>query len=516
MLMNDSLNVGNKIGLIDAAERLGISYFYEHEIKVMLDQIFEQLHGNGFNNDDDLCDTATQFRIFRQHGYNIPCDVFKKFTNSKGKYAETMRSDVKGMVSLYEAAHLRVHGEEILENALIFTTNFLESVAKSSEQAHRALKHPLHHTMLRVGNRHFISAYEKDESRNETLLHLAKMDFNRLQMLHQRELSQLQKWWSSFNFTKRLPYIRDRSVESHFVANGVYFEPEYSLGRISLAKVVLVITVLDDTYDAYGTLEELQLLTTAFERWDLNAMDQLSENMKIVYEFVINLYDDFAKDMTKKGKPYAAEYAKELVMDSIRYYMEEVKRREVEYTPTYEEYMVEGRLTGNGPILLISSLMGMDEIASIMPFQRIRQAPKSIRGCELICRLVDDIQTHEIWWTILQLMDSLTEEQARGDAPSAVECYMKEYSVSRREAIERFEKMIEDAWKDINEAALSICETENHDGLKEQEVPKPVFERVLNLCHLVNVLYKYSDGFTHPAKVIKDHVTALYANPFSI
>jgi len=121
-------------------------------------------------------------------------DVFKKFTNSKGKFAETIRSDVKGMVSLYEAAHLRVHGEEILENALIFTTNFLKSIAKSSEQARRALKHPLHQTMLRVGNRHFISVYEKDESRNDTLLRLAKMDFNRLQMLHRRELSQLQKY----------------------------------------------------------------------------------------------------------------------------------------------------------------------------------------------------------------------------------------------------------------------------------------------------------------------------------
>ncbi|KAJ8421836.1 hypothetical protein Cgig2_004339 [Carnegiea gigantea] len=165
--------------------------------------------------------------------------------------------------------------------------------------------------------------------------------------------------------------------------------------------------------------------------------------------------------------------------------------------------MIEGRIIGNSPILLISSLMGMDEIASVMPYQLIRQAPKSIRGCELICRLINDIQTHE-------------EEQAKGDAPSAIECYMKEYSVSRREAIERFEKMIEDAWKDINEAALSICKTKNRDGHKEHEVPKPVFEHVLNLCCLVNVLYKYSDGFTYPAKVIKDPVTALYADPLSI
>ncbi|KAJ8423703.1 hypothetical protein Cgig2_017696 [Carnegiea gigantea] len=203
-------------------------------------------------------------------------------------------------------------------------------------------------------------------------------------------------------------------------------------------------------------------------------MDQLSKNMKIVYEFVINLYDDFAKEMTKKGKPDVAEY----VMDSIQHYMEEVKRCEVEYTLTYEEYMVEGRLIGNGPILLISSLMGVDEIFSIMPYQ--------------------------------------LEEQARGEAPSAMECYMKEYSVTRREAIGRFEKMIEDAWQDINEAALTTCKTKNTNGYNEEDVPKPVFERVLNLCLLVNVLYKYSDSFTYPAKVIKDHVTALYADLFFI
>ena len=120
-------------------------------------------------------------------------DVFNKFTNGKGKFRESLKSDIKGIVSLYEAAHLRVHGENILEEALIFATAFLRSIAKSSEQARRALKHPLHQTMLKVETRHFISAYEEDECRNETLLCLAKIDFNRLQLLHCQELSQHQK-----------------------------------------------------------------------------------------------------------------------------------------------------------------------------------------------------------------------------------------------------------------------------------------------------------------------------------
>jgi len=130
----------------------------------------------------------------------------------------------------------------------------------------------------------------------------------------------------------------------------MYLEPQYSSGRVLLAKVVLLITVLDDTYDAYGTYEELQLLTDAFERymymkcsisymylqcsisyilylyptltciyttniqrWDLSAMDQLRVNLKIVYEFVINLYEDFTKEMIKRGKIYASQFAKQVV-----------------------------------------------------------------------------------------------------------------------------------------------------------------------------------------------------------
>lgn len=47
----------------------------------------------------------------------------------------------------------------------------------------------------------------------------------------------------------------------------MYYEPQYSFARMLLVKVLLVISILDDTYDAYGTFEELELLTEAFERY---------------------------------------------------------------------------------------------------------------------------------------------------------------------------------------------------------------------------------------------------------
>ena len=116
--------------------------------------------------------------------------MFKKFTDEEGTFNETLKNDIKGIVSLYEAAHLRIHGESILDEALVFTTEILRSIAASSELAHHALKQPLHFGIRRVESRYFIDLFEQDESRNETLLRLAKMDYNRLQLLYRQELSQ--------------------------------------------------------------------------------------------------------------------------------------------------------------------------------------------------------------------------------------------------------------------------------------------------------------------------------------
>ena len=47
----------------------------------------------------------------------------------------------------------------------------------------------------------------------------------------------------------------------------VYFEPQYSLARKILTKVLTLTSVIDDIYDAYGTLEELEPFTEAIERF---------------------------------------------------------------------------------------------------------------------------------------------------------------------------------------------------------------------------------------------------------
>ena len=55
-------------------------------------------------------------------------------------------------------------------------------------------------------------------------------------------------------------------VEAYFWILGVYFEPCYSFARMAMTKVISLTSIVDDVYDVYGTLEELELFTEAIDR----------------------------------------------------------------------------------------------------------------------------------------------------------------------------------------------------------------------------------------------------------
>lgn len=121
--------------------------------------------------------------------------VFNKFKDHDGNFKESLTSDARGMLSLYEATHLRVHGEDILEEALTFTTAHLKSMAAPNldqnlaKHINDALEQPLHMGVPRIEAHKFIPFYEHDDSKNDTLLKFAKLDFNRVQLPHQQELA---------------------------------------------------------------------------------------------------------------------------------------------------------------------------------------------------------------------------------------------------------------------------------------------------------------------------------------
>ena len=125
--------------------------------------------------------------------------MFKKFKDTDGNFKTSLAKDVRGMLSLYEATHLGVHEEDILDEALAFTTSHLESIATHQirsplvEQVKHALVQPVHRGLQRLEARQYISIYQEESPHNEALLTFAKLDFNKLQMLHQKELGDISR-----------------------------------------------------------------------------------------------------------------------------------------------------------------------------------------------------------------------------------------------------------------------------------------------------------------------------------
>ena len=82
-------------------------------------------------------------------------DAFNEFKDNEGNFKASLAGDLPGLLALYEATQLMAHGEDILEEAMAFSTAHLQSMATESThvlaaQVTRALKRPICKCLTRV------------------------------------------------------------------------------------------------------------------------------------------------------------------------------------------------------------------------------------------------------------------------------------------------------------------------------------------------------------------------------
>jgi len=103
------------------------------------------------------------------------------------------------MLSLFEAAGLRCQGEDMLEEAHKFSfKHLIKFITTQLSCCHGArvqhsLKQSLRRGLPRLEATYYMSFYEEDPSHDENLLAFAKLDFNMLQELHLKEVSNITK-----------------------------------------------------------------------------------------------------------------------------------------------------------------------------------------------------------------------------------------------------------------------------------------------------------------------------------
>ncbi|KAJ4824470.1 hypothetical protein Tsubulata_017038, partial [Turnera subulata] len=462
LLVAPSNKHSEKLNLIDIILRLGIGYHFEGEIERVLEQVYNS-YQDYHEEDEDLHTVALRFRLLRQQGYNVSCEVFNNFKDVKGNFEGRIMNDAKGLLSLYEALYLRVHGEDILDEALAFTKSHLKLMLPQLDS---------------------ILGKLQDEAHNPALLKLAKLDFNHLQKLYQKELNALSKWWLELDFKRKLPFARDRMVETYFWALGAFFEPQFATARCMLTKATALVSYEDDIYDAYGTIEELELFTETVKRWDTSAQG-LPEYLRVFFDAVIGFVNDVKEHTVKEGRSYCEFFIKEAEKNQTQSHLTEARWLSDNYVPTLEEYRRNGVYSSTYPLLAAATFCGLGELGSKEVFEWLLNDPKIMVASSDLARLIDDVIGHEF-------------EQQRQHVASSVECYMKQNGVSKQKAYEELNKLIESDWKDLNEELL-----------KQAAFPKQVLAVFLNLARVMVVLYKDFDGYTEARTRTKDMLEAL-------
>ncbi|XP_048141436.1 alpha-farnesene synthase-like [Rhodamnia argentea] len=465
-----------KLEMIDRMRKMGLSNLFGNEMKETLETVAST---NYFTMEDHVYASALRFRLLRQYGYVGSQDALRSFKEGSNTLNRSNCKDIEAMIELFEASHLALEGENILDEAKAFSTGILGERVSGldgplSKRAVHSLELPMHWRVQWFDIKWQINLYEQQEDKRSNLLELAKLNFNTVQATHQRDLVDISRWWRDLGLIEHVDFTRDRPVESFLYALGLAQEPQLSSLRKSLSKVVILILVIDDVYDLCGSLEELECFTGAIIRWDSEQIQQLPECMKVCFRALRDVTYEIAYDITKdedwhRVLPHLAK----AWADFCKALLTEAKWDHSGYTPSLEEYLSNAWTSSSGPLLLSHAYffvghMKLEDVADLLEKNK-----DLIYNVSMIIRLCNDLRTSKA-------------EIDRGDAPSSVMCYMREVHVSEDVARKHIKVLINQAWKSISSHCFGNTET---------PFLRPFTDVTVNAARAAHMLYQFGDGF---------------------
>ncbi|KAJ4979349.1 hypothetical protein NE237_010129 [Protea cynaroides] len=466
--------------LIDDIQRLGLGYHFEEDIKKALDTIV-CMKGMETRTNESLHATALQFMLLRQHGYEVNQGIFNHLKDGEGNFKASYLKDKKGILSLYEASHLAVEGENILEEAKHITRTALKEINDNMEsilakQVNHSLELPLHWRMPRLEARWYIDVYEKKENSVPALLNeLSWISTWSKQYTRKMQLSYQGMWWKNLGLGDKLSFSRDSLIQCFLWALGMNTDPEFSNFRIDLAKVGMLITMIDDIYDVYGSLEELELFTDVVERWDIKATEQLPNYMKMCFVAIFNTVNEMVYF-----------HLKEYGFDSLSFLKKVAKWYYKGHKTTLEEYLNNGVVSIGINVTLLHSFFLLQQAVPEEGFDCILQI---LNQSSMIVRFANVLGT-----------------SVRGDVLKSIQSYMHQTDVSEEVAREYICHLIDKAWKQINKNAF----TDN------SLLPQPFIKTCVNLARTSLCTYQHGDGHAVIDDESKNYAKSLLFEPIPV
>ncbi|GLJ38267.1 hypothetical protein SUGI_0779050 [Cryptomeria japonica] len=512
-----------RLEMIDALQCLGIDRHFQAEIKEALDYVYRAWDGSvGIGLGCESCRsnlnaTALGLRLLRLHRYDVSADTLKNFKDNNGQFTfyggnndndenNIKEEDVmRSMLNLLRVSGLAFSGEIVMEEAKAFSAVYLKNLVENSDDTYKrsflkeveyALIYEWSRTFIRWEAPNFIQIYELDKQRlkDKRILELAKLDFNILQFQYKLEMKELSSWWENSGISK-LVATRERTMEYLLWAVCATDKLELSRSRIAMTKITCVVTLLDDIFDDYATLEQLKCITDAISQgWDISIIKDIPNNLKTCIEFVFKTVHELTSDATKEQGRDMMPFVTKAWEDYIEACFEEARWKTNGYFPTYNEYIkFAEKCVSFGPILVHTCLLA-SHILCDDDIEKIYLDTSRFYHLMRVCmQLTDDIHDFE-------------DERLHGKITSAISCYMGDnQNCSEKEAINHITKLKNKLLKELT---------------RELFKPNNVLSDWENICinstRGVEFFYIFGDGFTHCDKEVKHQIFKVFVDPIEI
>ncbi|XP_058073243.1 (E,E)-geranyllinalool synthase-like isoform X2 [Magnolia sinica] len=322
-----------KLCMVDRLERLGLAEYFQEEIEEVLCGVYRNWRKQESEAmiesiaPQQIFKDSLSFRMLRMNGYRVSPRRFCWFLQNEDiikHIEENYEYFSTAMLNVYKATELMFLGENELEDARTFSRKLLErgmamrnvknSVATSNNQEEiehelmlpwlARLDHLEHRVTIERTEKNCLwmekaSYYRLSFLNNSLLLQLAKDNYTQRQLIFMNELEELTRW-SKESGLRDIGFGREKTTYCYLAIAAVAYSPSLSDLRMVAAKSAILVTVIDDFFDMEGSMDELNQLTEAIRRWDVEG---LSDHSKIIFDALNNLINHIAeKSLDKQGR----------------------------------------------------------------------------------------------------------------------------------------------------------------------------------------------------------------------
>ncbi|XP_061977401.1 (E,E)-geranyllinalool synthase [Populus nigra] len=414
-----------KLCMVNQLQRLGLAEHFNQEIEGLLEQVYR----NYMNQESwpkwtnsmatQLYKDSLAFCLLRMHGFRVSPWMFCWFLLEEEVQDQIESSHEyfsSAILNVYRATDLMFPGDHELEEARSFSRKLLEKTTSMGNEDQHTVPFPSFHSVIKhelrfpwMARLDHLEHRMWMEEKNSSGLWMGKTSFHRLSCLHndklkqlavknyefrqttyKSELEELTRWSKSWGLSD-MGFGREKTAYCYFAVAASTSLPQDSEIRMMVAKSAIVITVSDDFYDMKGSLDDLEKITDAIQRWDATG---LSGHSKTIFDALDSLLNELARKYFRQHGTDITNSLRDIWRETFASWFTEAKWSKSGFIPAAEEYLETGMTSIASHTLVLPASCFLSP--SIPDYKLYPAQYESITKLLMVIpRLLNDIQSYK-------------------------------------------------------------------------------------------------------------------------